>query len=63
MEKAIFGLFRPLEYDGPSIATVHGLRFVLLGCMLIFPLQSIYLPFLERDISIVNWILEFYYFE
>jgi hypothetical protein len=50
------GLFRPLEeYVGPSILTVGILRFVFFsGCMLELPSESACLPFLERDIAIVN---------
>jgi hypothetical protein len=57
----MFGLFCPLEeYGGPSILAVGALCFVvLLGCMLIFSLEFIYLPFVERDISTLIWILEF----
>jgi hypothetical protein len=57
------GLFRPLEeYAGPTILTVGSLRFIFFSrCMFELSSGSAYIPFLERDISIVNWILDFYH--
>jgi hypothetical protein len=61
----MLGLFRPLEENvGPSILTVGAPRFVFfLGSMLTFFLELVCLPFVERDISTVIWILEFYYLD
>jgi hypothetical protein len=51
----MLGLFRPsVGYVGPSISTVGALRFVVvLGSMLKFSLEFVYLPFVQRDVSIV----------
>jgi hypothetical protein len=58
----MLGLFRLLdEYVGPTTVNASTLCFVvLLSCTLKFSLEFVYLPFVERDVSIVIWILEFY---
>jgi hypothetical protein len=65
MDWALLGLLRRVErYVGPIIIAVGGLCFVvLLGCMLKFSLKFVYLPLVERDITTVIWILEFYYLD
>lgn len=48
------------EYAGPSILTVGVQCFVLfLCCMLEYSWESLHLPFVAHDISIVIWISEF----
>jgi hypothetical protein len=56
------GLCRSLEeYAGPSTVTVGVLCFAFfLGLMSECSSESACLPFVARDIPIVNWILEFY---
>jgi hypothetical protein len=49
---------------GPLNLTIGALGLiVLLGCMLKFSLESVYLPFIERAISTMIWILEFHNFD
>lgn len=62
---AMLGLFHRVEhYVGPIIIAVGGLCFVLyLGCKLKFSLKFVCLPLVERDITTVIWILEFYYLD
>jgi hypothetical protein len=50
----MLSLFHPLEeYVGPSILTVGALHFIiLLGCMLKFSLECIYLPFVPSVDSV-----------
>jgi hypothetical protein len=59
MDYVVCGLFRPFEeYANPSILTVGVLYFVSFsGCMLEFSSESDSLPFVERNISIVIWVL------
>jgi hypothetical protein len=59
MNQAMPGLFCPQEeYAGPFILTECVRCFVFfMGCMIEFSLDSICLPFVACEISIVNWSL------